>query len=85
MNTEDGFMLEMHRVPYGRANNNTTNRPVVFLQHGLLSSSGEWVLMRPGKGLGEKIPINNHSDDGLTLAGLSTQINLHKCIVAARS
>ncbi|GBP33663.1 Lipase 3 [Eumeta japonica] len=48
--TEDGYILEMHRIPYGVNNTNRTSRPVAFLQHGLLSSSAEWVLMMPGKG-----------------------------------
>lgn len=44
--TEDKYILEMHRIPSSKE-----NAPVVFLQHGLLSSSAEWVLMTPGRGL----------------------------------
>lgn len=53
--TEDGYILEMHRIPRGRAMNVDVyqDRPVVFLQHGLLSSSAEWVLMAPGNGFGK--------------------------------
>ncbi|XP_055376048.1 lipase 1-like [Condylostylus longicornis] len=43
--TEDGFILQVHRIP----------RPgaiPVFLQHGLLASSAEWIVMGPEKGLG---------------------------------
>ncbi|CAH0603389.1 unnamed protein product [Chrysodeixis includens] len=43
--TEDNYLLEMHRIP------GNSSAPVVFLQHGLLSSSAEWVLMTPGRGL----------------------------------
>ncbi|XP_022116482.2 lipase 3 [Pieris rapae] len=49
--TEDKYVLEMHRIPYGKENSVKESRPVVFLQHGLLSSSAEFVLMRPDKGL----------------------------------
>ncbi|KAG6444048.1 lipase 3 [Manduca sexta] len=49
--TEDGYILEMHRVPHGAHDDRNEPRPVVFLQHGLLSSSAEWILMKPGKGL----------------------------------
>ncbi|KAJ2944554.1 hypothetical protein O0L34_g3903 [Tuta absoluta] len=50
VHTEDRYTLEMHRVPHGRETPSSGQKPVVFLQHGLLSSSAEWVLMQPGKG-----------------------------------
>ncbi|XP_063892998.1 lipase 1-like [Helicoverpa armigera] len=52
--TEDGYILEMHRIPHGRDANNDPNqrRPVVFVMHGLLCSSADFVLMGPGSGLG---------------------------------
>ncbi|CAH0584279.1 unnamed protein product [Chrysodeixis includens] len=52
--TEDGYILEMHRIPHGRDANNNPNqkRPVVFLMHGLLSSSADMIIMGPGSGLG---------------------------------
>lgn len=45
--TQDGYILHMHRIPYGK--NDTVKsvkrkRPVVFFQHGLLSSSADWVM-----------------------------------------
>jgi len=44
--TDDGYILEMHRIPYRDPANPepVVKRPVVFLQHGLLSSSADWVL-----------------------------------------
>merc|ERR1712142_1280807 len=50
--TPDGYILAIHRIPYGKINTDTSNRPVVFLQHGLLSSSADWVVATPSKGLG---------------------------------
>ncbi|XP_023955273.2 lipase 3-like [Bicyclus anynana] len=50
--TEDKYVLELHRIPYGKHNTSREHRPVVFLQHGLLSTSAEWVLMGTDKGLG---------------------------------
>ncbi|KAJ8716127.1 hypothetical protein PYW08_013412 [Mythimna loreyi] len=52
--TSDGYILEMHRIPYGRDANNAPNlkRPVIFVMHGVLCSSADFVLMGPGSGLG---------------------------------
>ena len=49
--TDDGYILEMHRIPHGK-NENGTQRPVAFLMHGLFCSSADWVVAGPGKGLG---------------------------------
>ncbi|XP_026730889.1 lipase 3-like [Trichoplusia ni] len=51
--TEDGYILEMHRIPYGRDANNVPNRkkPVVFLMHGLLMSSADFIIMGPSSAL----------------------------------
>ena len=40
--TEDGYILTLHRIP---ASNQSSG--VVFLQHGLMSSSADWVLSGP--------------------------------------
>ncbi|XP_059483957.1 uncharacterized protein LOC132201648 [Neocloeon triangulifer] len=42
--TEDGYILQMHRIP-------NPGKPVIFLQHGLLCSSADWVMMGPDLGL----------------------------------
>lgn len=61
MTTSDGYILEMHRIKHGRDQNNVpdNNKPVVFVMHGLLCSSADWVLMGPGSGLGKfNLPIS---------------------------
>lgn len=53
--TEDGYLLTLHRV-IGKKNDPPTvvplNKTVIFLQHGILASSADWVLMGPNKSLG---------------------------------
>ncbi|PSN43337.1 hypothetical protein C0J52_14182 [Blattella germanica] len=50
--TDDGYILELHRIPYSpKANDTGSRRPIVFLQHGLLCSSVDWVIMGPKKAL----------------------------------
>jgi hypothetical protein len=56
--TEDGYILEMHRIPHGRDRDNSPGpRPVVFLMHGLLSSSADWVVTGPGCAFGNFLLI----------------------------
>ncbi|XP_013172126.1 PREDICTED: lipase 3-like [Papilio xuthus] len=52
--TPDGYILRMHRIPHGRDQNNVpgVKKPVVFLMHGLLSSSADWIVMGPGSAFG---------------------------------
>ena len=54
--TEDCYVLEMHRIPFGKSSIPDLNqsRPVVYLQHGLLGSSADWVMGTPKKFLGDK-------------------------------
>ncbi|EFN72560.1 Lipase 3 [Camponotus floridanus] len=44
--TEDGYLLTLHRIPGGN------NSLPVLLQHGLLCSSADWVVLGKGKALG---------------------------------
>lgn len=50
--TDDGYLLTVHRIPTGKLNKNRANRPPVFLQHGLLMSSVDWIINGPENGLG---------------------------------
>lgn len=46
MTTEDGYILTLYRIPGPKG------AQPVLIQHGLLSSSADWVVMRPGHSLG---------------------------------
>ncbi|XP_044516274.1 gastric triacylglycerol lipase-like [Gracilinanus agilis] len=50
--TADSYILTLHRIPYGRAGNKVPGqRPVIFLQHGLLSSAVTWISNLPNNSL----------------------------------
>ncbi|XP_055590845.1 lipase 3-like [Uranotaenia lowii] len=54
LRTQDGYLLTLHRIPCGRVGGcpggKGSGQPV-FLQHGLLSSSADWLLSGPEKAL----------------------------------
>lgn len=56
--THDGYILELHRIPYGRSSNNhsesdlrSKKKPVV-LQHGMMATDYVWTLNPTGSSLG---------------------------------
>ncbi|CAG0919966.1 unnamed protein product [Notodromas monacha] len=56
--TEDGYILQMHRIPHGLAPGSGPgegSKTPVFVQHGLLSSSADWVVTGPSEALGYKL------------------------------
>lgn len=51
--TRDGFLLNIQRIPRGKGEKASSGRkPVVFLQHGLLMDSSNWVINSPSESLG---------------------------------
>lgn len=49
--TEDGYILTMHRIPHGINQQWVEGRPAVYLQHGLLCSSADWLVTGPEQAL----------------------------------
>ena len=51
--TEDGYILELHRIPPANS-----TRPAVLLHHALLCSSFDWIGLGPEKSLGRSAAIS---------------------------
>ncbi|KAF2885017.1 hypothetical protein ILUMI_21133 [Ignelater luminosus] len=49
--TEDGYLLDMYRIPHGKIRKKRKSRNPVLLMHGLLGTSRDYVLTGPEKGL----------------------------------
>ncbi|XP_023246893.1 lipase 3-like isoform X2 [Copidosoma floridanum] len=45
--TKDGYKLRIHRIPGSPDKPKAPGKPVVYFQHGLFSSSDQWILMGP--------------------------------------
>ena len=64
--TEDGYILRMHRIPYGKRSPwSDGDRPAVYIQHGLTSSSADWLTAGPKKALGRCSIILTPSNDSI--------------------
>ncbi|XP_026759062.2 lipase 3-like [Galleria mellonella] len=50
--THDGYILEMHRIPYGQhQTTSATRRPVVFMMHGLMVASNSYIALGSQRGV----------------------------------
>ncbi|KAG7172315.1 Lipase 3-like 1, partial [Homarus americanus] len=51
LTSEDGYILELHRIPHGRSGP-SENRPVAYFEHCLLCSSSDYLMNEPEKAIG---------------------------------
>lgn len=57
VDTEDGYLLEVHRIPHGKNTKQYRKFPV-FLQHGFVASSADWIINGPSKALAYQLADN---------------------------
>ncbi|XP_031617080.1 lipase 3-like [Contarinia nasturtii] len=57
--TDDGYILQLHRITGGEKYPAKNGKKVCILQHGLLDSSATWILTGPGHGLGYLLADEN--------------------------
>uniref|UniRef100_A0A9L0IQW1 Partial AB-hydrolase lipase domain-containing protein n=1 Tax=Equus asinus TaxID=9793 RepID=A0A9L0IQW1_EQUAS len=51
--TADGYILLLYRIPHGKNDSNhSVQKPVVYLQHGVLLTSSIWISNPPNNSLG---------------------------------
>lgn len=50
--TPDGYLVRVHRIPGSQANPKASGKPVVYIQHGILASSDMFVIGGPDHDLG---------------------------------
>lgn len=58
--TEDGYLLDIYRIPYGKQENKKGSRNPALLMHGLLGTSRDFVLMGPERGLAYLLADRNY-------------------------
>ena len=55
--TDDGYILEVHRLLKIGEHKKGLKKPVVLMMHGLMGSSADWVITGPNRSLGNSIII----------------------------
>jgi pimeloyl-ACP methyl ester carboxylesterase len=55
--TPDGYLLTIHRIPGNESIGASNGKPVVLLQHGILGSSADWVMLGPNQSLGKDLSL----------------------------
>ena len=53
--TEDGYILELVRIPALKLHNSSSEHKAIYLQHGLLASAHVWLLAPNNSSLGKKV------------------------------
>lgn len=63
--TEDGYILEIHRIPHTLGNNESScnQRTAVILQHGLLGSSADFLIAGKYRALGINLVFSELYED----------------------
>jgi len=50
--TEDGYILTIFRIPYGKGQQPADNKPIIFIQHGLECDCTNWITNLPSESAG---------------------------------
>ncbi|VVC24410.1 Partial AB-hydrolase lipase domain,Alpha/Beta hydrolase fold [Cinara cedri] len=58
--TEDGYVLELHRIPRSKSGQEPTKNYPVFLHHGIFGSSADWVLAGANMSLPMQLADDGH-------------------------
>lgn len=72
MQTEDGYLLKVYRIPEGIKNTTKNKKKSVLLNHGLVSNAGGYITLNPDRSLGFLLADNGYDVWLLNVRGTST-------------